>query len=43
MPFHQHLILGIGTIVFIYPLRVIRSWLLNLIQHYFCRAYSLQN
>ena len=35
MPFHRLLILGIGTIVFLYPLRVIRSWLLNLIRHHF--------
>ncbi len=35
MLFHRHLVLGIATIVFVYPLRVICSWLLNLIQHNF--------
>ncbi|KZR68702.1 hypothetical protein PMIT1313_02326 [Prochlorococcus marinus str. MIT 1313] len=35
MLFHRHLVLGIGTIVFLYPLRVIRSGLLNLIEHNF--------
>lgn len=35
MLFHRHLVLGIATIVFVYRLRGIRSWLLNLIQHNF--------
>ena len=35
MLFDRHLILGIGAIVFLYPLRVISSWLLNLIEHNF--------